>query len=184
MDQTDSDEQGSDRVAKMTYSQSISILGPEFDDFLFAPIGEEKNGMLLRVVSVLARLDLDARQETANLARLPRQEASERLAEFIGALPDRPSAALDTRAIAADLIARLPPQPAANARSAEHPAGLGILAATQLHPFFYMAIILMALMVNLALAGSQGSTVAADKASVSTTSKVVAHPVMSAGDPQ
>jgi hypothetical protein len=46
-------------MAEMTRSARVSVLTPEFDDFLFAPIGEDKNGMLLRVVSALARLDVD-----------------------------------------------------------------------------------------------------------------------------
>jgi hypothetical protein len=39
---------------------SASLLGPEFDDFLFATIGEQGNGMLLSVASALARLDADS----------------------------------------------------------------------------------------------------------------------------
>jgi hypothetical protein len=70
----------------MVHSQSACLLGPEFDDFLFAPLGEEKNGMLLRVVSALARLDLDPWQETTSLARLPKETATERLAALIAAL--------------------------------------------------------------------------------------------------
>jgi len=33
-------------------------LGPEFDAFLFAPIGDEGNGQSLSVISALARLDV------------------------------------------------------------------------------------------------------------------------------
>jgi len=43
----------------MTRSATVSLQRSEFDDFLFAPIGDEKNGMLLSVISALARLDLD-----------------------------------------------------------------------------------------------------------------------------
>jgi hypothetical protein len=35
----------------MARSASVSALGSEFDDFLFAPIGEDRNGMLLSVLS-------------------------------------------------------------------------------------------------------------------------------------
>ena len=34
-------------------------LGSGFDAFLFAVIGEDRNGMALSVVSMLARMDLD-----------------------------------------------------------------------------------------------------------------------------
>ncbi len=39
----------------MTRTAAVGRLGSEFDDFLFAPVAEEKNGMLLSVVSALAR---------------------------------------------------------------------------------------------------------------------------------
>ena len=44
---------------------------PSFDPFLFATIGEERNGMMLSVLSSLARLDLDPLREAANLSGLP-----------------------------------------------------------------------------------------------------------------
>ena len=57
----------------MAPTTSVSQLGGEFDDFLFAPVGEEQNGMMLSVVSALARSDVDPWQEAAKLARLPRE---------------------------------------------------------------------------------------------------------------
>jgi hypothetical protein len=65
----------------------------EFDNFLFAPIGEESNGMLLSVLSALAPLDIDPWQEAAKLSGLLEGAATRRLASLIAALPDeaRPS---------------------------------------------------------------------------------------------
>jgi hypothetical protein len=94
-------------MTEMTRSSMASVLAPEFDDFLFAPIGEERNGMLLSVISALARLDIDPWQEAANLAQLPGTTATRRLASLIAPLPDRPSPNLDPGTIAARLIARL-----------------------------------------------------------------------------
>jgi hypothetical protein len=91
----------------MTHSASLS-LGSEFNDFLFAPIGEDSNGMRLSVLSALARLDIDPWQEAAKLARLPVKAATERLSSLIGALPDWPSMHRDTGTIAASLIGLLP----------------------------------------------------------------------------
>src|SRR5579864_587857 len=105
-------------MTEMTRTAQVSALTPEFDDFLFAPIGEDRNGMLLSVVSALARLDIDPWQEAANLAQLPGTTAMRRLASMIAALPDRPSAHLDPGAIAARLIARLPRRSGSNAASA------------------------------------------------------------------
>jgi len=97
----------------MTRSASLSQLPSEFDDFLHAPIGEDGigedgNGMLLSVLSALARLNLDPWQEAAKLAVLPGAIAAQRLAALIAELPNGPTAHLDPGAIAAGLIARLP----------------------------------------------------------------------------
>jgi len=95
---------------KMTQSASISILRSEFDDFLFSRIGKDKNDTPLNVLSALARSGIDPWQEAAELARLPRETATQRLASSIAALPDRPSAYLEHEATAARLIALLPPK--------------------------------------------------------------------------
>jgi hypothetical protein len=92
----------------MTRAVPIPSPGAEFDDFLFAPIGEDRNGMLVSVLSGLVRLDIDPWQEAAKLAQLPGQTATQRLASLIGALRDRESSHLDPPAIAMRLIALLP----------------------------------------------------------------------------
>lgn len=79
----------------------------EFDEFLFAPLGDEENGMTLSVVSALARLGFDPWREAARLAGLPKPQAEAALAGLFGRLPaaaDRPDAA----AYAAQLIGLLP----------------------------------------------------------------------------
>jgi hypothetical protein len=58
-----------------------------FDPFLFAAVGEERNGMLLSVLSALARLDLDPWFEAASLSRLPAAAATERLTSLLSSLP-------------------------------------------------------------------------------------------------
>ena len=98
----------------MTRSASFSVLASEFDDFLFAPIGEDRNDVPLSVLSALARLDIDPWQEAAELARLPRETATQRLVSSIAALPDGPTAHLEHGTIAARLIALLPRQASSN----------------------------------------------------------------------
>jgi hypothetical protein len=80
----------------------------EFDAFLFAPIGEAKNGMLLSVVSALARLDRDPWREAAELTRMPKETAKRRLTSLIEALPNRPWTGPEPGTISACLIALLP----------------------------------------------------------------------------
>ncbi len=72
---------------------------------------------MLSVLSALARLDVDPWQEAANLARMPREAASERLTALIAALPDEPTADISAKAIAADLVALLPRTSSFNVRS-------------------------------------------------------------------
>ena len=92
----------------MTLSAPVSRPTSAFDAFLFASIGDEKNGMLLSVLSAFARLDVDPWLEAANLARMPVAAATERMISLIASLPDRPSAQQDSATIAARLIALLP----------------------------------------------------------------------------
>jgi hypothetical protein len=112
----------------MTRPASVPLLRAEFNDFLFAPIGEERNGMLLTVLSALARLDVDPWQEAANLARLPGQTATVRLASLIAALPDGPSVHLDPGTLAARLIALLPRRAGPNIPPRETLLGVGAVA--------------------------------------------------------
>jgi hypothetical protein len=51
------------------------LIGPEFDEFLCAPIGADRNGTGLSVLSALARLNVDPWQEATSLARMPREAA-------------------------------------------------------------------------------------------------------------
>ena len=95
-------------MAEMTRTVSIPGLGTEFDAFLFAPIGEERNGMPLSVVSALAQLDVDPWQEAARLARLPTEPATRRLTALLEALPQAAPQRRDPGTLAARLIGLLP----------------------------------------------------------------------------
>jgi hypothetical protein len=91
----------------MTSSASLFGLRSDFDPFLSAAVGEEPNGMTLSVVSALARTGLDPWREAAELARLPRRAATERLAALIAALPGAAPAGLPP-GVLAGLVALLP----------------------------------------------------------------------------
>jgi hypothetical protein len=115
----------------MTHPSSVSRLASDFDDFLFAPVGEEKNGMPLSVLSTLARLNLDPWQEAARLAGAPVKISTEGLASLIMALPGRTSTLLDAGTIAARLIALLPRRVVANVALGRSPRGVGAMANPQ-----------------------------------------------------
>lgn len=80
----------------------------EFDDFLFVPIGEDRHGMALNLLSVLARSDLDPWAEAARLSELPEKYAKARVAALIAALPSRPLIPVGCGGAAAQAVARLP----------------------------------------------------------------------------
>jgi hypothetical protein len=92
-------------------------LGAEFDDFLFAPIAEDRNGLPLSVVSLLGRMDLDPWQEAAVLAALPAEAAAQRLTSLLGRLPGPPLQQPDPGTIVARLVALLPRRPDPNTLS-------------------------------------------------------------------
>lgn len=92
----------------MALPQSFALLDSEFGAFLYAPIGEERNGMLLSVVSALTRLDIDPWQEAVRLAGLRQEEAVSALAQTIDRLPEIRRELWDARGIALRLVSLLP----------------------------------------------------------------------------
>lgn len=107
---------------QMKSPQRAPRLGSEFDAFLFSLIGEDRNGLPLSVVSLLARRDLDPWQEAASLAKLPADAAIQKLVALIWAHPAPPVPSPDRGATATRLIALLPRWPDSNIRTPEKPA--------------------------------------------------------------
>jgi hypothetical protein len=140
-------------VTAMTRSATVSLQRSEFDDFLFAPIGDEKNGMLLSVISALARLDLDPWLEAASLARMPKETATERMTPLISALPNRTSANRDREAIAARLIALLP-RPGASSAPQREPL-LARSAATKTRIIIFVTLMTFLLTTQFLTRGRQ-----------------------------
>src|SRR5947207_11537662 len=97
----------------MTLRRAYAPLLPEFDAFLFAPVGEEVDGVPLSVLSALSRLGLDPRDEAVRLARLTKDAAADQLATMIGRLHDRRWSASEAWRIASGLVERLPKAKAA-----------------------------------------------------------------------
>jgi hypothetical protein len=104
----------------MTHAALSPLIGPEFDEFLCAPIGADRNGTMLSVLSALARLDVDPWQEATSLARMPREAAAMRLSALIDALPPEPASAVPSMTSAADLVALLPKGKTTNVRSSDN----------------------------------------------------------------
>jgi hypothetical protein len=92
----------------MTHAALSPLIGPEFDEFLGASIGKDRNGTGLSVLSAFARLNVDPWREATSLARMPRNAAVLRLKALIDALPSEPAIDIPAGTIAADLVALLP----------------------------------------------------------------------------
>ncbi|MGC8202652.1 hypothetical protein ACP2AV_08105 [Aliiroseovarius sp. PTFE2010] len=81
---------------------------PEFARFLYAPVGEDRNGYAVTVLSTLARLGLDPWKETAGLVGLGREAARARLGVLLARFRDVPALASDHGRVARDLSQLLP----------------------------------------------------------------------------
>lgn len=95
---------------------------PEMDLFLFASVGEEIEGIPLSVLSALAQLGLDPRNEAARLSHLSSNAAASQLGRLLARLPERSWTSSEIRRIAKRLVELLPaaPNDGKKQSSAEH----------------------------------------------------------------
>jgi len=155
---------------------SVSQQRSQLDDFLFAPIGDEKNGTTLTVLSVLARQDIDPWREAASLAEMPRESATLRMSSLIAGLPDRPSTRLDPEAVAALLVARLPRSAvAAPGRNKASPRASGV-NYSGLFIFLALAAFLLGARVVIAIRELPASADSAHASMYGTSSPLVFTP--------
>jgi hypothetical protein len=84
---------------------------PEFERFLYASVGEDRNGYVVTVLSTLARLGLDPWKEAAELVALGRDAAQARLGTRLARFRDVPALASDHGRVARDLSQLLPESP-------------------------------------------------------------------------
>jgi hypothetical protein len=71
----------------MTMRAGFNLHHSDLQEFLFAPIWDEKNGTPLSILSALARLGMDPWGEAARLADMPRAGAASALAAILAKLP-------------------------------------------------------------------------------------------------
>ena len=95
-------------VTDMTSSTPTAYLRPEFDSFLYAEIGKEKDGRSISVLSALARQNVDPWQEAAKFDLLQIEPASQRLVDLIATLQGGAVAGQEAMATADRLISLLP----------------------------------------------------------------------------
>ena len=95
-------------MVEASQSTSALTLRSDFDAFLFAKVDEVTRDVPLRVVSVLARLDLDPWAEAAELTQMSKDTAVHRLTALLNNSPDGPPTETESQTIAARLISLLP----------------------------------------------------------------------------
>jgi len=127
-------------VAQNSNPGSIFVARSELDEFLFAPVIEDANGMTLTVLSMLARSGVDPRSEAAELARLPVAKATDALMAYIGKMPKGLDPNCDTETIAARLAALLPGR--ANSPGTPGQTVVGSISLTQTHAVAIAAILI------------------------------------------
>jgi hypothetical protein len=92
----------------MTMRAGFNMHHSDLQEFLFAPIWNEKNGTPLSILSALARLGMDPWGEAARLADMPRAGAASALAAILAKLPRSEAEVPDYARISQHLVQFLP----------------------------------------------------------------------------
>jgi hypothetical protein len=87
---------------------SVLSVTSRYNQFLYAPICEEANGMQLSVLSALARMDVDPWEEATRLAAMPKAIAVRTLASTVGRVLGKSRNPSEMEVIAARLVHLLP----------------------------------------------------------------------------
>ena len=161
----------------MTRTAVFSDLASEFDDFLYAPIREDRSGLPLSVVSALARLDVDPWEEAAQLAAMSGEAATQRLSLLIASLPAQAPIDPECRTIAARLIALLPQRPVTAAAPHGNAARVETAAKSPalIYAVYYVIFMLFVLMSQW-LIGSREAPVQGEASMPSSITAPVAPP--------
>ncbi len=141
-------------------------LASTYNDFLYAPVGEDKNGAFLTVLSVLARQNVDPWEEAADLSRLPRDSAMQKLISMITASSSEPSTAAELTAVADRVIALLPGRVAPTGRTRDVSPGAPLLG----QPPAGARLLLIAIYIGLMVFGQWIAASAFEKARVNGAS--------------
>jgi hypothetical protein len=97
----------------------VAVGDPRYEDFLYAAVSEQQNGMTVSVLSLFARRGVDPWSEAARLSGLPAEAANRALVRMISQPPEGAGLPCDAAATASRLLERLPgpgrraPRPAA-----------------------------------------------------------------------
>lgn len=110
---------------------------PQFEPFLHAPLGEDRRGSSVTVLSMLARLGVDPWSEASELSRLPAAAARQRLEALMTRFHDVPTPDPDRSRIVSGLLALLPRR-ATTAISPQEGTSAKLALTPQGSPFYWI----------------------------------------------
>jgi hypothetical protein len=135
-------------AARTVYPQDA-----EFERFLHASVGEDRNGYDVTVLSTLARLNLDPWEEAAELAALGRDAAASRLGLLLSRFRDVPALEHDHGPVARELAGLLP-RTAARAANAGGAATMRIPVSSGM---IWAVLAVLVILMQMMFAGAPGS---------------------------
>ncbi|SFA69306.1 hypothetical protein SAMN05421688_0109 [Poseidonocella pacifica] len=137
-------------------AQATTQLGqdPKYERFLHAPLGEDRRGSIVTVLSMFARLGVDPWTEASKLSKLPESAARQRLEELMARFHDVSTPAPDRGRIVQKLLAFLP-RPAASASSTSDSARGRFAFPSQGSPIYWILAAALLLGWGVMLAQSQ-----------------------------
>ncbi|MGH9770572.1 MAG: hypothetical protein ACRD4Q_02545 [Candidatus Acidiferrales bacterium] len=92
----------------MPHHPSAFGLTARYNDFLFAPISDQENGMQLSVLSALARANVDPWEAAARIEAMHPEDAEWALVEMFSKVPGRTWNLSEAKVIAKKLVQLLP----------------------------------------------------------------------------
>jgi hypothetical protein len=137
----------------MAYAPTQLGQDPQYEPFLIAPLGEDRRGRSVTVLSMLTRLGVDPWSEASELSRLPVTAARQRLEALMTRFHDVPTPVSDRSRIVSGLIALLPGR-ATTASSRTDGTSAKVTLPPQGSPFYW--IIAAALFVGWVAILAQG----------------------------
>lgn len=139
----------------MAQPNFINSHPPEFEQFLFASVGEDRKGQVVTVLSTLARFDLDPWHETAKLIVLGHEAAQTRLGTLLARFYDVPTLVSDHDRVAHNLCQLLPDKPPSRAlKQSAMAIGDGVMGA---NGAIWTALAIIFIVLQMFLIGVSGA---------------------------
>lgn len=121
----------------MAYAPTQLGQDPQCEPFLSAPVGEDRRGTSVTVLSMPTRLGFDLWGQASDLAKLPENAARQRLEALMVRFNDVSTPCPDRSRIVLKLLACLP-RPVTSARLSSDGASVRLVFPSQGFPFYWI----------------------------------------------